>query len=189
MIANIEKATRKQSKESLRYKFRSDILTASNHHDISTKTNIVTKDSGAVKPKTTPTVAKVIYNDGKIENHLWNGEWLNENEENAFKNYLCRGSFKTPSIKGTEMCVFLEKIKSFIAASPDGTVTCKCYGKGLIQIKWLYRIRDKKTSESVTECDFLVINDNGRVPLSRKPKYCTQVISKWQLQRQCFAIL
>ena len=85
---------------------------------------------------------------------------------------------KHQALKAEKYGIFIGKIKSFIAASPDGTVTCKCYGKGLIQIKWLYRIRDKKISESVRECDFLVINDNGRVPLSRKPKYCTQVISK-----------
>ena len=66
VIANIEKATRGQSRESLWYKVGSGRLTASKHHDIYTKTNSVIKASGPIKPETTSIVAKVIYNDGKI---------------------------------------------------------------------------------------------------------------------------
>ena len=73
---------------------------------------------------------------------------------------------KHRAFKAEKRGIFLGKIKSFIVASPDGIVKCKCHGKGLIEIKCLYSMRDKKISESVRECDFLVTNDNGRVPPS-----------------------
>ena len=66
-----------------------------------------------------------------------------------------------------EKCgTFLGKIKSFIAESADAIVTYKCHGKSFIEIKCPYSIRDKKISEPVGECDFLITNDNGRVTLS-----------------------
>ena len=65
---------------------------------------------------------------------------------------------------------FLGKIKSYIVASPDGIVTCKCHGKDLIEIKCPYSIRKKKISKSVRECDFLITNGNGRFTLSRNHK-------------------
>ena len=44
-----------------------------------------------------------------------------------------------------EICgTFLGKINSYTAASPDGIVTCKCHGKGLIEMKCSYSIRHKK---------------------------------------------
>ena len=66
VIANIEKATRGQSRELLWFKVSSGRLTASKHHDIYTKANSVSKSSGLVKPNTIPFVAKGVYDDGKI---------------------------------------------------------------------------------------------------------------------------
>lgn len=48
-----------------------------------------------------------------------------------------------------EKCgTFLGKIKSYIVVSPNGIVTYKCHGKGLIEIKFSYSIRDK-TSQNL----------------------------------------
>ena len=93
-------------------------------------------------------------------------KWDQDNEENAFKSFYAEEVSKHQAFNAEKCGTFLGKIKSYIAASSDGIVTCKCHGKGLIEIKCPYRIHDKKISESFRECDFLITNDNGRVTLS-----------------------
>ena len=85
VIANIEKVTRGQSRESLWCKVRSSRLTASKYHDMYTKTNSVIKASGPVKPNNTPIAAKVIHNDGRISTLPM--KWGQGNKENAFKSF------------------------------------------------------------------------------------------------------
>ena len=186
VIANIEKATRGQSRESLWYKIRSGRLTVSKHHDIYTKTNSVIKASGPVKPKAAPIVAKFIYNDGKISTPPM--KWGQDNGENAFKNFYAEEVSKHQAFKAEKCGTILGKIKSYIAASPDGIVTCKCHGKGPIEIKCSYSIRDKKISGSFRECDFLITKNNGSVTL-QTINIIPKLFLKWQLQRQCITIL
>ena len=69
-----------------------------------------------------------------------------------------------------EKCgTFLGKIKSYRVASPNGIVTYKCHGKGLIEIKFSYSIRDK-TSQNLLQNVTNILKNNGRVTLSRKPQ-------------------
>lgn len=105
-------------------------------------------------------------------------KWGQENEKTAFKIFYAEEVPKHQVLNVEKCGTFLGKRKSYIAASPDSVVTCKCHGKGLIDIKCQFRIRDKKTSESVRECGFLITSDNGRVTLSRNHKYYTQGISQ-----------
>ena len=51
---------------------------------------------------------------------------------------------KHQTFKAEKCGTFMGKIKSYIAASPDGIVTSKCHGKGLIEMKCSYSIRHKK---------------------------------------------
>ena len=105
-------------------------------------------------------------------------KWGQEMKKNAFKFFYAEEVPKHQALNAEKCGTFSGKIKSYIAASPGGVVTCKCHGKGLIDIKCPFRIRDKKTSESVRECGILITSDNGRVTLSRNHKYYTQGISQ-----------
>ena len=113
-------------------------------------------------------------------------KWGQDNEENAFKCFYAEEVSKHQTFKAEKCGTFLGKIKSYIAASLDGIVTCKCHGKGLIEIKCPYSIREKKISESVRESDFLITNYNGRVTLYRNHKYYTQVISQMAIAETVF---
>ena len=62
-------------------------------------------------------------------------KWRQDNEENAFKSFYAEEVSRHQVFKAEKCCTFLGKIKLYIAASPDGIVTCKCHGKGLIEIK------------------------------------------------------
>ena len=115
-------------------------------------------------------------------------KWSHDNRENAIKSFYTEEMSKHQAFKAEKCGSFLGKIKSYIAASPDRTVTCKCHRKVLIEIKYPYSICEKKISECVRECDFLITNDNGRVTLSRNHKYYTQVTSQMAITETQMAI-
>ena len=73
-----------------------------------------------------------------------------------------------------EKCgMFLLKFYSYVAASPDGIVTCKCHGKSIIEIKCPYSIRDKFINQNIiSNCDFLCLKNN-EIVLSETHKYFT----------------
>lgn len=56
--------------------------------------------------------------------------------------------------------------------------TCKCHDKDLMEIRYPYSIRDKKISESIRKCDFLMTSDNGRATPTVNRKYYTKFISE-----------
>ena len=88
-----------------------------------------------------------------------------------------------------EKCgTFLGKIKSYRVASPNGIVTYKCHGKGLIEIKFSYSIRDK-TSQNLLQNVTNILKNNGRVTLSRNQKCYAQVFSQMLIIRNVFAFL
>ena len=71
-----------------------------------------------MKPKTRSIVAKFIYNDSKISTQSM--KWDQGNKKNAFKSLYAKEMPKHQELK-TEKCgTFLEKLKSYIAPSPDG---------------------------------------------------------------------
>ena len=73
---------------------------------------------------------------------------------------------------------FLEKIKFYTAASPDGIVTCKCHGKGLIEIKVSYSTRDKKSLnllENVTLTSSTTMAGSLSKPQILYPSYFSNV--------------
>ena len=115
-------------------------------------------------------------------------KWGQDNEENAFKSFYAEGESKHQTFNAKNCDTLLGKIKSYISASPDGIVTWKCHGKGLIEIKCQYSIRKKKILEFVRGCVFLIINDNGRVTLSQNHKYYTQVISQIAITETVFLL-
>ena len=147
------------------YKWQINIFQAPRHLHQDQR---VIKASGSIKPKTIPIVAKVIYNDSKISTPT--KKCGQDNKENAFKFFYTEEVSTYHAFKAAKCGTFLGKIKSYIDASPDGIVICKCHGKGLIEIKCPYSIRKKKISKSVRECDFLITNGNGRFTLSRNHK-------------------
>ena len=186
IIADIEEANRGQSRESFWNKVAGR-LTASKHHDIYTKTNSVIKASGPVKPQTTPIVAKCFCNYGKITTPPMN--WGQDNEKNAFTSFYADEVSKHYVFKAERCGTFLGKINSYRAASPDGIVTCKCYSKCLIEIKYQLAFVTRKSQN-------LLENMTFSSPMAMEESFHLETINnipnlflKWQLQKQCFAIL
>ncbi|XP_069108924.1 uncharacterized protein [Argopecten irradians] len=62
--------------------------------------------------------------------------------------------------------------KPFLGASPDGHVNCECCGKGLLEIKCPYNIRDKTIKAAILDNSFCL---NASFSLKRSHKYFAQV--------------
>lgn len=128
------------------------------------KINSVVRATGAIKPKTTPLVAKtILFYAKEISNHV--------------------------DLKVQKCGLFLLK-ESYIAASPDGIATCKCHGTALIEIKCPYTIRNKTITEGAKECQFLATTDDA-IKLSKTHKYYTQIISQMAIANidKCYFIV
>ena len=174
-IKNLEYATRNQSKQDLWHQARKGRLTASNHHTIYTKMNSVVKATGLIKPKTTPLVAATIFGKKPLNNDAT--KWGIQNEEKALKAYYANELPHHNDLKVTACGLFLLKNCPYIAASPDGLVTCKCHNSKLIEIKCPYSIRNKTIADGYKQCDFLKTIDD-KIQLNKNHKYYTQVISQ-----------
>ena len=175
----------KVSEETIGFaELRSGRLTASKQ-EIFTKTNSLIDATGPIKPKTTPLVSKIIFNDVKLENPAI--KWGIENKENAFKSFYANEISKHSEFKAEKCGLFFSKFHSFTAASSDGIVTCKYHGKSLIKIKCPCSFQDKFISESGK----FLSTKNGSVYLLESHNYYTQVISQMGVTdiKECYFVV
>ena len=87
-------------------------------------------------------MSKIIYSEKPVSNAALT--WGRDNEDKAFKTFYTQTLAEHEEFKAQKSGIFLEKTRSYIAASPDGLASCKCQGKSLIEIKCPFSIRDKK---------------------------------------------
>ena len=67
------------------------------------------------------------------------------------------------------------KEKPYIGASPDGLMSCSCYGEAIVEIKCPYCIHDLTVHENWEKTDFLVLKNNT-IKLKKEHKYDYQVM-------------
>ena len=68
--------------------------------------------------------------------------WGVENEEKARKEYLILMQGTHDSFQVTNTGLHVNPLCPHLGASPDGLISCSCCGKGLLEIKCPYSIRD-----------------------------------------------
>ena len=179
VVVDIERKTLQQSNNPLWFEMRKGSLTASKHHDIYTKINTISKSTSDIKPKTTRMVANIIYGSNFKKNIAL--QWGIDNETKALKAFYAKEVSKHIDFKTEKAGLFISKTKTYIAASPDAIMSCKCHVKSTIEIKCPYSLKDKELAfADIDNCSFLVVSD-GQVMLKRTHKYYTQIISQMAL--------
>ena len=103
------------------------------HHDVFTKVNSNARKRVAPFPKTTPLISKLIYRDGN-RNAVPAIMWGREQEQNALKFFHSVEACKHQDFKLQSCGLYVDKTNSYIGASPDGIMYCKCHGKSVIDI-------------------------------------------------------
>ena len=66
--------------------------------------------------------------------------WGTDHEEKALKSFYAENVAKHIDFKTEKSGLFILQQKPFIAALPDGFMTCKCHGKSTLEIKCPFKI-------------------------------------------------
>ena len=127
-IQSIEKSTREQSDSNAWKEHRKGRLTASEHHELYSKFNTISKVRSPTHPKTALRSCSIIFPDDKSKN-LEPVKWGRDNEGSALKAFYVKEDVKHIEFKLENVGLFLDKDKGYIGASPDGIMYCKCMEK------------------------------------------------------------
>ena len=110
--------------------------------------------SGFTHPKTTPLVCSIIFPDDKLRN-LELVKWGRDSKGNALKAFYAKKGVKHIELKLEKAGLFLDKNRTYIGASSDGIIYCKCHGKSIMQVKCLYNIGNSFIKEDIDKCSDL----------------------------------
>ena len=109
---------------------------------------------------------------GSMEIHAL--DWGLEKEPCAREEYR-------QEIKKTHVNFKIEQAGLFypnLGASPDGLVSCTCCGKGVIEIKCPYSIRDRDPAAAVDTANFYLEHSEGGIKHSKTHAYYYQIQSQ-----------
>lgn len=171
-LNELEKATKDQANSAMWKNQRLGRITASNFHDVHVKVKSISSSRGHVKPQTTPLLVKLTQQQDL--GHVDAIQWGKQNESRARDAFFKEISPKHKNPK-LHMCG-LRAIETapFLAATADNLFTCSCHGKGCVEYKCPYSIRNKSVQDGAKDLDFLEEVD-GVLRLKQTHKYYTQV--------------
>ena len=173
----IEYNTRDQSNSSLWFDMRKGCFTASRHHDIYTNVNTIAWSQGAVKSKTTPLVETILFPEKpSVTNAAI--RWGIDHEPDALRYFYAEHFGKHQEFKTEKSGLYICKDHPYIAASPDGFMSCKCHGLLPQEIKCPYNIREiAKIEDGLKYYQFLTKTPSGNITINKSNKYHTQILS------------
>lgn len=163
-IMNVETSTRKQSEEKLWYEFRAGRVTASKMKAVC-HTDFTNPSKSLIKSVCYPARNKFTTAATK---------WGTANELVAKTKLISvlNTNETHDNMQFEESGLHISLEHPYIAASPDGIVSCDCCGKGCIEIKCPFSLKDKPITE---ECEFLRIAEDGELHLDETHQYYYQV--------------
>lgn len=97
------------------------------------------------------------------------------NESKALKMFVRTHRYHHRNCSFYQPGIFLSESEPFLAASPDGIVTCKHCGKFLVEVKCLYKNRNSHPKTAIKERDFCVQNSDGSYQLRQTHEYFYQI--------------
>ena len=171
----IEYNTRDQSNSSLWFDMRKGRRTASRQHDIYTKVNTIARSQGAVK---SPLVEKILFPEKpSVTNAAI--KWGIDHEPDALKCFYAEHFDKHQEFKTEKSGLYICKDHPYIAASPDGFMSCKYHGLLPLEIKCPHNIREiAKIEDGLKYCQFLTKTSSGNITINTSHKYYTQIVSQ-----------
>ena len=153
-IQNIEKRIRGYSDSNAWKEHCKRRQTTSKDHKHYSKIKTTSKVRSSTHPKTTPLVCSIIFPDDKLRN-LELVKWGRDSKGNALKAFYAKKGVKHIELKLEKAGLFLDKNRTYIGASPDGIIYCKCHGKSIMQVKCLYNIGNSFIKEDIDKYAFL----------------------------------
>ncbi|KAH8025144.1 hypothetical protein HPB51_003986 [Rhipicephalus microplus] len=177
----VEAETREQAKSTKWFAFQAGRITASNAKAVR-RTSIPSPSISLLK--------KVCYPQ---ETQFWSPQtvWGKDHEEIARKAYASASASIHLNFKCDVSGLQISQEQSFLAATPDGLVSCTCCGDGVLEIKCPYDGRDGTVRELATSPSSCIILQRGELRLRTDHAYYYQVqlqmvlCKKNLLRRRC----
>lgn len=101
--------------------------------------------------------------------------WGLENERHAFRAYEASEAGKHDAFKCTKSGLHISTQHPFVGATPDGLVCCTCCGKGVLELKCPFSMREVKDITEMVGAGSCLETVNGTVHLRRQHDYFYQV--------------
>lgn len=158
-ITIIEEATRNQSSSNIWYQQREGRITASKFHRVFTRMETIKSNSDA----TADNLIKEMLQTKKFETFATrHGIATEPHAQTSVVKVLKEQGHK--KVNSSHSGTIIDENIPYISASPDLMVECTCCGKGLVEIKCPYVIRDcKPTLENLPQLEKI----NDKVQLKR----------------------
>lgn len=166
MVRHAEGLTRQQAKCPAWFKYRAGRVTASIMKSVCSTTT--TQPSISL-------VKKICYPE---QNRFSTAatQWGIDHEEDAIAEYVAVMKTCHTNFGHNKTGVFLSTKYPHLAASPDGTATCSCCGKGLIEVKCPHTAAHTTAEQAaVNNADFCLEAVNGKLQLKHGHAYYYQI--------------
>ena len=168
VIKIVENITKNQSKCNEWFEQRKGRITASKYKRVSTRMDSITKKDTIDCSNLVSDVTS--YNESI---QTWQMKYGIAMEYHAKKMYKLNNSKLHKNLKISESGLLISDTHPWIAASPDGIVTCDCHGQGVLEIKCPASIKNEKPSSD--NYVHLKQNEKGECFLSRNSEYYFQI--------------
>lgn len=178
---SIEERTRKQSMSVKWYAYRTGRITASTLYDVC-HTRIEAPSLSLVKKICYPHEAK--FSSPPVK-------YGKENETKALHAYKMYANRSHQNAQFNEAGLLVSQQHVFLGATPDMLVECSCCGKGLVEVKCPWSVRDGKLSDLLLDSNSFVTENKGALELRTAHRYFYQVQTQmyvWQRQYCDFVI-
>ncbi|CAB3983490.1 Chromatin modification-related png2 [Paramuricea clavata] len=170
-VKSIESSTRQQAKSSCWVEQRKGRITSSKFKDICITMETISKSRANKRPKTTHMVAELVFGSSSVAS-LPAIKWETDNEDKELREFHALAFSKHENCKMVKSGLWILKDKPYIAASPDGLMTCDCCQSACVEIKCPFSIREYAVEDKWHETDFLeCVNNNIQLKRSRKYYY------------------
>ncbi|KAJ8048798.1 hypothetical protein HOLleu_01264 [Holothuria leucospilota] len=170
-VNQTEIETRGQSNNPTWFAQRKDRITTSKVHAVVTRVRTIKASETEVD---TSRLVKLI-SGGSVPNpNLPALKYGREMEGQAKKLYVdVMRAFSHPSVSVAECGLYVDAEHIYLAATPDGIVTCKCCGTGLLEIKCPLSSAHMIPSDECVQ--YLIEDRSGHLRLKRTHAYFFQV--------------
>ena len=163
-----EKVTKKQAASSEWFSFRAGRITASKLYDMC-KTSIVSPAKSLIKAICYPHSYRFT---SKATS------WGCKHEEIAKEKYKELMSGKHTKLSFSDSGLFISIDEPYLAATPDSLVECQCCGKGCVEIKCPYCIRETQIFEGIEKKKFCLLYQDDKTSLKKSHPYYYQIQSQ-----------
>ena len=112
--------------------------------------------------------------------------WGRSHERAALRTYENSNKKKHEQLKVQTSGLRINSKFPHLGSSPDGLVSCKCCGKGLVEVKCPFTSRFKVPSEACEDSKFPCVMKDGKLKLKRNHNYYYQVQGQMALCNRNF---